>query len=200
MPKKKVPNLLGLADERFAHLRSDPKFSGLSNKDKKVTIGKRFAAVVTDPRFSSKARVDKYGRPVKKTSDDLLELYELESSEDEGEKEESAPSKRIKLEENNRGIGVEVEKEDVSDENDEKEHSGSSDDRPLKITWLTLELRRLLKEAPTEILISEIDLARGEGNIESSSDDDDSDSESEWQANEDLQMEIDLAHLDEYVS
>ncbi|RCN48047.1 NUC153 domain protein [Ancylostoma caninum] len=175
MPKKKGSKLLGLDDERFAHLRSDPKFSGLSNKDKKVTIGKRFAAVVTDPRFSSKARVDKYGRPVKKTSDDLLDLYELESSEEEGEKEEGTPAKKIKVEKKARGRRNELEEKDVSDEHyDEEEQSGSSDDRPVKI-----------------------DLARGEGNVESSSDDDDSDSESEWQANEDLQMEIDLAHLDE---
>ena len=26
----------GLDDQRFAHLKSDPKFSGLSNKNKKV--------------------------------------------------------------------------------------------------------------------------------------------------------------------
>ncbi|KIH68844.1 hypothetical protein ANCDUO_00821 [Ancylostoma duodenale] len=175
MPKKKSSNLLGLDDERFAHLRSDPKFSGLSNKDKKVTIGKRFAAVVTDPRFSSKARVDKYGRPIKKTTDDLLDLYELESGEEEGEKEEGTPSKKTKVEKKARGKRNELEKEEVSDEHyEEDEQSGSSDDRPIKI-----------------------DLARGEGNVESSSDDDDSDSESEWQANEDLQMEIDLAHLDE---
>ncbi|KAK6751178.1 hypothetical protein RB195_002882 [Necator americanus] len=173
MPKKKGSERLGLEDERFTHLRSDPKFSGLSNKEKKVTIGKRFAAVVTDPRFSAKARVDKYGRPVRKTGGDLLDLYEVEDSD---EKEEvKTPEKKVKVSER-AGEKHKTEKKVEEEENDtdEKEPSDSDDDRPIKI-----------------------DLARGEGNVESSSDDDDSDSESEWQADEELQMEIDLAHLDD---
>ena len=34
--KVKKPVQSGLADERFTHLKSDPKFSTLSNKNKKV--------------------------------------------------------------------------------------------------------------------------------------------------------------------
>lgn len=39
MPKKKGSKPLGLEDDRFTHLRSDPKYSGLSNREKKVSSG-----------------------------------------------------------------------------------------------------------------------------------------------------------------
>ncbi|KAK6050181.1 hypothetical protein COOONC_12314, partial [Cooperia oncophora] len=64
--------------------------------------------------------------------------------------------------------------EDISDaqeEHQESEGEDDSSDRPIKL-----------------------DLARGEGNVESSSDED---SDSDWEANEDIQLEIDLAHLDQ---
>ncbi|KHJ86594.1 NUC153 domain protein [Oesophagostomum dentatum] len=180
MPKKKGSKLLGLEDERFAHLRSDPKFSGLSNKEKKVTIGKRFAAAVTDPRFSSRARVDKYGRPVKRAGGELLDLYELEGSdEEEHETEESTPKKAR--------VESKSKKEHVVDEDEEKEESEGSaesddDDEP---------------DSDDNHPPAKLDLARGEGNVESSSDDEsDADSEDLPEFSEDLQMEIDLAHLD----
>ncbi|PIO61959.1 hypothetical protein TELCIR_16502 [Teladorsagia circumcincta] len=161
MPKKKGSKQLGLEDERFAHLRSDPKFSGLSNKEKKVTIGKRFAAALTDQRFSNKARVDKRGRPLRNTGGNLVDLYELEDS-DEDEEEVMSPAKKKK------------DAESSHDEEEEQAHVGGGeedDDRPIKL-----------------------DLARGEGNVDSSSDDD---SDSDWETNEDIQLEIDLAHLDQ---
>ncbi|CAJ0601702.1 unnamed protein product [Cylicocyclus nassatus] len=169
MSKKKGSKLLGLDDERFAHLRSDPKFSGLSNKEKKVTIGRRFAAVITDPRFSSKARVDKYGRPVERTSD-VLDLYELEDSGEGDDDAKELPEKHEKKNEIGRRKVDDMKQDSASSvENEEDE-----EDVPVKL-----------------------DLARGEGNVDSSSSDDDSDSESEWNTNENLEMEIDLAHLDE---
>ncbi|XGW26825.1 hypothetical protein V3C99_007421 [Haemonchus contortus] len=176
MPKKKSSKQLGLDDERFAHLRSDPKFSGLSNREKKVTIGKRFAAALTDQRFSNKARVDKRGRPLRNKGGTLVDLYELENS-DENSEEDVSPAKTVKnskegadKEDGNESEGCshDEQEEQVYSEGEEE----SDDDRPIKL-----------------------DLARGEGNVDSSSDDDDSDSD--WDTNEGVQLEIDLAHLDQ---
>ncbi|VDL72672.1 unnamed protein product [Nippostrongylus brasiliensis] len=175
MPKKKEKKLLGLEDERFAHLRSDPKFSGLSNREKKVTIGKRFAAALTDDKFANHAKVDKYGRRVRRKGGVLGDLYQLEDSEEEDEEQESSTDKAEKEESGEARKGknsasTQHDDEGKSDENPESDEE-EDDDAPIKL-----------------------DLARGEGNV-SSSEDDDSDSDSEGDGG--LQIELDLAHLDD---
>ncbi|WKY08251.1 hypothetical protein Q1695_007619 [Nippostrongylus brasiliensis] len=175
MPKKKEKKLLGLEDERFAHLRSDPKFSGLSNREKKVTIGKRFAAALTDDKFANHAKVDKYGRRVRRKGGVLGDLYQLEDSEDEDEEQESSTDKADKEEsgEARKGKNLPSTQHDDEGQSDENPESDEEDD----------------DDAPIKL-----DLARGEGNV-SSSEDDDSDSDSEGDGG--LQIELDLAHLDD---
>ncbi|KAJ1356717.1 hypothetical protein KIN20_014458 [Parelaphostrongylus tenuis] len=192
MTKKKRLEALGLSDERFAHLRSDPKFSALSNREKKVIVEKRFAAALKDEKFSSKTRVDKWGRPVRKTINSLSNLYELRDSDDE-DVAVQLPVKRGKIGKvsQNDTTVVTHSKSDENDDihNNHDSHRGSDEEAELN------EEDKLSSSDSDDGRPFKFDLARGEGNIASSSDDDDS----EWDEENDEtdQLEIDLAHLDQ---
>lgn len=115
-------------DERYKAVLSDPMFSEMRRKERKVVVDDRFKEMFTDKRFAgSRAQIDKRGRPVKLGRKAGLErLYEV----DEGEKAS--------------------EESDASAPEDEA--SGSENEVRTKKSKLTL------------------DLARGEGNLVSSSD------------------------------
>ncbi|XP_046859479.1 ESF1 homolog [Xenia sp. Carnegie-2017] len=70
-------------DERFSHIKKDPRFRIIPNKKKKVKIDSRFQQMFNDEDFNTKYFVDKRGRKVKESaSEDLSKFYEI-SDEDE---------------------------------------------------------------------------------------------------------------------
>uniref|UniRef100_A0A1I7XJS6 NUC153 domain-containing protein n=1 Tax=Heterorhabditis bacteriophora TaxID=37862 RepID=A0A1I7XJS6_HETBA len=133
MNQNKMGKNLGLADDRFKHLTSDPKFSQLSNINKKVVIGKRFAAALTDARFSSRARVDKRGRRMKKTTgNDLIDLYDIEGNESDSSEDLSVTKKILKIDDNTREESI--KSEEISESNDE-----ISDDELIKVIFFVFQ-------------------------------------------------------------
>ncbi|CAP26268.1 Protein CBG06109 [Caenorhabditis briggsae] len=196
--KKSVKSNNGLNDERFSRIKSDPMFSGLKSSDKKVVIDKRFAAALTDERFSTRAKVDMRGRKQKKTvGNNMLDLYELEEDEDDQQKnkkstEKKLKNKRKKVEEDDKELdeffdendGEEEEVDDEEDADDEKE--GTDNEEVEDEKEKTVGLNGFKK----------LDLARGEGNVDSSSDDDSSDEEEDELDEQEQGIELDLANLD----
>lgn len=86
-----------LKDKRFAHIAKDPKFRRIPKNERKVKIDKRFQSMFKDKKFAVKYTVDKRGRPVNQSSsENLRKYYELSSSEDDSENENSATSKALK--------------------------------------------------------------------------------------------------------
>ncbi|RVX66881.1 hypothetical protein B0A52_09005 [Exophiala mesophila] len=53
-----------ITDPRFANIQSDPRYR-LPGKKNKVKVDKRFARLLEDEDFTKRAKVDRYGRPVK---------------------------------------------------------------------------------------------------------------------------------------
>ncbi|CAG0907775.1 unnamed protein product, partial [Cyprideis torosa] len=100
---KAVSSEENLNDERFLHLKTDPRFRPIPVKERKFQIDSRFSRMFTDERFQLGASglVDKKGRKLeksnsawKKPDDDLKRFYrEGSSDEDEsGEEEEEDES------------------------------------------------------------------------------------------------------------
>ena len=79
-------------DERFAHLKKDPRFKKVGKEKKKVKIDNRFKHMFTAPEFASVDFLDQRGRKEKQVTKEKLErFYEIssgESDEDESEVEE----------------------------------------------------------------------------------------------------------------
>uniref|UniRef100_A0A1I7TZB6 NUC153 domain-containing protein n=1 Tax=Caenorhabditis tropicalis TaxID=1561998 RepID=A0A1I7TZB6_9PELO len=183
----------GLNDERFSRIKSDPMFSGLKNTEKKVVIDKRFAAALTEERFSTRAKVDMRGRKQKKIiGNSMLELYELE--EEEKEKQKNKPSKSKKKEEDEE----DKELDDFFDEKDSDECVDEADDEE-EAEIDDSDEEKVDKKSGLNIF-KRLDLARGEGNVESSSDDDSSEDEDEEEGekvdDKTGGIELDLANLD----
>jgi len=66
-------------DPRFSHAQSDPRFSRLPRRRRKVAVDSRFATMFNDPNFSAEAVVDKYGRRRNEdVGEDLRRLYHVE--------------------------------------------------------------------------------------------------------------------------
>ncbi|KAM9313979.1 ESF1 homolog isoform 1-T1 [Pholidichthys leucotaenia] len=145
-------------DERFSRVQKDPRFWEMPEKERKIKIDKRFQSMFHDKRFKVTYTVDKRGRPVNHTStEDLKRFYKLSDSEEEEVKkkdddddgddddEEEQVDDEEQLEEE------EEEKEEASDVSEEDSDSGEEDSD------------------------SGPDLARGKGNVETSSDEDEED-------------------------
>ncbi|XP_067297028.1 ESF1 homolog [Pseudorasbora parva] len=194
-------------DDRFSKVKKDPRFWEMPNRERKVKIDKRFQSMFHDQRFKLKYTVDKRGRPVNHTSaEDLKRFYKLSDSEqsdeeqedektekekkaveqedesDESEDEEEAEKVlksekakktkeplikgvRVFEEDEDEKSGVEEDEEDGSSEGDEDEEEEEVDEE------VESESDEDGDDGP--------DLARGKGNIETSSDEDDDDEELE---------------------
>ncbi|XP_043259725.1 ESF1 homolog isoform X1 [Colletes gigas] len=87
-----------LSDKRFAHIARDPKFKRIPKTERKVKIDKRFQSMFNDKKFTVQYTIDKRGRPINQTSsENLRKYYDLPSSEDEEDQEETDTSKLKKI-------------------------------------------------------------------------------------------------------
>ncbi|KAI4833271.1 hypothetical protein KUCAC02_016181 [Chaenocephalus aceratus] len=181
-------------DERFLRVQKDPRFWEMPERERKIKIDKRFQSMFHDKRFTEKYTVDKRGRPINQTStEDLKRFYNVSSSEDEDDDEEGVKSKKVaerkkKKEVKEKLVKVKVEKEvkkgkavkskdvkaegpppergvRVIEEDDEEE-----DEEPETAKKGDVDLGDSFTDGNSD---SEPDLARGKGNVETSSDEDD---------------------------
>jgi hypothetical protein len=72
-------------DPRFAKVFSDPRFVVAPKKAMKVKIDDRFKGMLKDKEFNVVARVDKYGRKIKKKDKFAISNYRQESEKEEEE-------------------------------------------------------------------------------------------------------------------
>ncbi|XP_008419683.1 ESF1 homolog isoform X1 [Poecilia reticulata] len=170
-------------DERFCRVQKDPRFWEMPEKERKVKIDKRFQSMFHDRRFQTKQTVDKRGRPVQlSTAADLRRFYQLEE-EDEEEGEEEEEDEEDEEEEDKQEEDEEEDKQEeevpvqgqkkqrlgrgsraAEKDDEEVEHqSGDDDDDDDDESGLDSEDD------------SGPDLARGKGNMETSSDEDEDD-------------------------
>ncbi|XP_059903973.1 ESF1 homolog [Gadus macrocephalus] len=159
-------------DARFRRVQKDPRFWEMPDREQKVQIDKRFQAMFKDKRFQVKQTVDKRGRPVNHTAkEDLRRFYNL--SESEGEEVEEPGKKEGKK----KKVAVKTgappkEAEDEEGEEDDSELEGGSADEEE-----SAEEESGLDSGSEDD--SEPDLARGVGNVETSSDEDEEEDEVE---------------------
>ncbi|XP_026179710.1 ESF1 homolog isoform X2 [Mastacembelus armatus] len=188
-------------DERFLRVQKDPRFWEMPEKERKVKIDKRFQSMFHDKRFKVKYTVDKRGRPINHTStEDLKRFYKLSDSEDEDDEEDQEDRKK-KVKE--RLVGADRgEQPVVEDDDDEEEEQQQTEDEDDDLgdadgSEEGEEDEEEEKEEEKEDTAEEEsdvasgldesgldseedsdsgpDLARGKGNIETSSDEDDDD-------------------------
>ncbi|KAK7161287.1 hypothetical protein R3I94_004080 [Phoxinus phoxinus] len=182
-------------DDRFSKVKKDPRFWEMPNRERKVKIDERFQSMFHDQRFKLKYTVDKRGRPVNHTTtEDLKRFYKLSDSEEEDEK----TGKEQKADEE-----PQVEDEDESDESEEEEEAETVLKSAKKSKEPLIKGVRVFEEdedersgveedeeggsSEGEDEESELDeddekgpdLARGKGNVETSSDEDDDEDELE---------------------
>ncbi|CAG0898289.1 unnamed protein product [Darwinula stevensoni] len=161
-------------DERFRHIRTDPRFRPLPKNERKVKIDKRFQAMFKDQHFKVKCQVDKRGRPLQlENTEDLRRFYHLSSSD------ESSVEDDVIVKSDAKGENVELMK---NNENMEDELGRGSDQELPEKTESDGELPKnsVLRK---KLMDMTCDYARGEGKLLSSSSDEDSDNES----NEDVE-------------
>ncbi|XP_037830935.1 ESF1 homolog isoform X2 [Kryptolebias marmoratus] len=179
-------------DERFLRVQKDPRFWEMPEKEHKIKIDKRFKSMFHDKRFKVKYTVDKRGRPISHCStDDLKRFYNVSDSDEEEEEGSTAAEKKKGVkpkgkaategrrkaetlrvvedddedddeqqsadEDSDSGDGVSGDSEE--DDDDAEEDSGREDEES------GLDSGDDSDSGP--------DLARGQGNIETSSDEDD---------------------------
>ncbi|XP_015245505.1 PREDICTED: ESF1 homolog isoform X2 [Cyprinodon variegatus] len=178
-------------DERFRRVQKDPRFWEMPEKEQKVKIDKRFQSMFHDQRFKVKQTVDKRGRPVShSTSEDLRRFYKLsdsdEDDDDEPPKVGKGEKKKTKAVEPS-GRGTAAEKDDEDEEQlSEDEDLGDSDSDENGEGYEEEEESDAARGSDDESSLdsgddsdSGPDLARGKGNIETSSDEDDDDDDVE---------------------
>ncbi|KAJ7412637.1 hypothetical protein WISP_95165 [Willisornis vidua] len=155
-----------LSDGQFSRVVRDPRFWEMPEKERKVKTDKQFRAMFRDKKFKMRYTVDKRGRPVNfSTMENLKKFYALsESDSDLSESEEHAEKQKKKKKVKEKQIlqrigrrGAEEdeetgEEEEPEDDGETGEEDGDSED--------------------DEDSDSGPDLARGIGNIETSSEDD----------------------------
>ncbi|XP_014878350.1 ESF1 homolog [Poecilia latipinna] len=162
-------------DERFCRVQKDPRFWEMPEKERKVKIDKRFQSMFHDRRFQTKQTVDKRGRPVQlSTAADLRRFYQLEEEEDEEEEDEEEEEEENEEEEEKEEEDVQRQKKKhlgrgsraaEKDEEEVEHQSGDDDDDDNDDEESGLDSED--DSGP--------DLARGKGNMETSSDEDEDD-------------------------
>ncbi|XP_077861804.1 LOW QUALITY PROTEIN: ESF1 homolog [Saccoglossus kowalevskii] len=173
-------------DERFAHIKQDPRFQKMPRLERKVKIDKRFQGMFRDQRFKEKYTVDKRGRPVNlSTNEDLRKYYELSdssSSDEEEEGEEEERKKKITKSKKKKLV-----KDTAAAVKDQKTSKNSLKVGKKKVPKQRLQIHSKVNQNDTLSVRAKtklgkkqssedddsIDLARGKGNIETSSEDDD---------------------------
>ncbi|XP_051801530.1 ESF1 homolog [Acanthochromis polyacanthus] len=162
-------------DDRFLRVQKDPRFWEMPERERKVKIDKRFQSMFHDERFKVKYTVDKRGRPISHTStEDLKRFYKLSDSEEEEEEEKDKKKKK------KAGRGVTDERKNEpergvrviqQDEDDEEQRSAEEnvDDEDVSASSEDDEESGVDSGDDSD---SEPDLARGKGNVETSSDED----------------------------
>lgn len=112
-------------DGRFKEISRDPRFKVPKKKSQRVEIDARFkTALKTDERFKSKAKLDKYGRKIKKKAakEELADLYDLSDKESSSESEEELqPKSRVSLLERMRGEVADSEESSFESDSDDDE-------------------------------------------------------------------------------
>ncbi|KAK5926032.1 hypothetical protein CgunFtcFv8_021636 [Champsocephalus gunnari] len=185
-------------DERFLRVQKDPRFWEMPERERKIKIDKRFQSMFHDKRFTEKYTVDKRGRPINQTStEDLKRFYNVSSSEDEDDDEEGVKSKKVAERKKKKEVKEKLVKARVIEEDDEEE-----DEEPETAKKGDVDLGDSFTDGSDEEdddvdddddeegsdvasgsdeeesgldsdSDSEPDLARGKGNVETSSDEDD---------------------------
>ena len=143
-----------LNDKRFAKLATDKKFRSVGKKHKKVKIDKRFGSLFTDKNFVSKCSVDKRGRPKHLSAKESYEkFYNLEddSSSDDDQDDEADNLNKEEIE--TQKTPESDQNEEDSDVNNDNEDAGADIEDKIK----------------SKLLSSNVDYARGGGNLYSDS-------------------------------
>ena len=75
-----------ITDPRFANIQSDPRYR-LPGKKNRVKLDKRFARVLQDEDFVKRAKVDRYGRPLKSNTEKnrLKRKYDFDEDEEQSD-------------------------------------------------------------------------------------------------------------------
>lgn len=178
------------ADQRFTRVTQDPRFKKISRKEKKLKIDGRFQKMFTDTSFTTKYFVDKRGSKVQRTSkEDLHKFYEMseESDKEEDEKdwEEGIEKKGVKMPmvrnkmkrkekkelrptQKNKKITEKLQKSHRSDEEGTEE--SISDLKQIDSKKRHKDDNDIDEDDDVSSGNEEVDILRGEGDIESSSD------------------------------
>ncbi|XP_005461347.1 ESF1 homolog [Oreochromis niloticus] len=213
MSSKKRPD----GDERFLRVQKDPRFWEMPERERKVKIDKRFQSMFHDERFKVKYTVDKRGRPINHTSaEDLKRFYKLSDSEEEeeaGEGKKAAEVKKKKEKKKKDGSakteqpkGAASLSEGGEDDDEQRSAEEEEDEDDLRVSDGSEEEKDQSDEASgsdEEELGLDLgddsdsgpDLARGKGNIETSSDEDDEDDVDAVLRNEEEEIEHDWGEL-----
>ncbi|KAJ7380446.1 pre-rRNA-processing protein esf1 [Desmophyllum pertusum] len=174
------------ADQRFARVAQDPRFKKIPRKERKLKIDGRFQKMFTDQNFTTKYFVDKRGSKVEKTStEDLHKFYEMS---DESEKEEDEQELQIekKIHQDSGGkhdVKSKARKEEnikkdskkVKNKLIKKPHSDEDEsaDEITSNVKQTKQTKGRHKDGSHMSSEEEVDISRGEGDMQSSSDEED---------------------------
>lgn len=114
-------------DPRFASLGKDPRFRGMSKSQQKLKIDKRFETMFVSCNFNEKSNVDKYGRKVTNSkADDLKKYYDIASSSDETETNDSVVSENGS-DEDNKTSDAKKDRESTNVDSDEESSDGEKE-------------------------------------------------------------------------
>ncbi|KAJ7402543.1 hypothetical protein BTVI_85370 [Pitangus sulphuratus] len=175
-----------LSDGRFSCVARDPRFWEMPEKERKVKIDKRFRAMFHDKKFKLRYTVDKRGRPVNFSStENLRKFYALsESDSDLSESEEQAEEQKKQKKKKKKGTcdPSVKKKSQLEEETSASEDVESGEEEPEEDDGETGEEEEPGEDGETgeedsdseddEESDSGPDLARGIGNVETSSEDD----------------------------
>ncbi|CAN9510048.1 unnamed protein product [Ophioblennius macclurei] len=190
-------NKKSAGDERFRRVQKDPRFWEMPDRDRKVKIDRRFQSMFHDRRFKTTYTVDKRGRPVNhSTADDLKRFYQVSDSEEEDEeddkKKKSVTQSKAAVHDGKGG----VEDDDDDDEDDEDDDSvEEEEDEEMEEQESDSGGSSEEEDSESESDDSEPDLARGIGNIETSSDEDEEDDVDDILRREEEEIEHDWGEL-----
>ncbi|PFX30591.1 ESF1-like [Stylophora pistillata] len=178
------------ADQRFTRVTQDPRFKKISQKEKKLKIDGRFQKMFTDTSFTTKYFVDKRGSKVQRTSkEDLHKFYEMseESDKEEDKKDweegiekkgvnmpmvrnkmKRKEKKELRPTQKNKKITEKLQKSHSSDEEGTEE--SISDLKQIDSKKRHKDDNDIDEDDDVSSGNEEVDILRGEGDIESSSD------------------------------